>query len=66
MKQNNKEEDFQESYFGTLGASLLGKMLAEKGVLKTGYGNKEGKGMLRACYGNKIDFLTPFHPLTNF
>ena len=41
-------------------------MLAEKGVLKTGYGNKEGKGMLRACYGNKIDFLTPFHPLTNF
>ena len=56
MKQNNKEEDFQESDLGTLGASLLGNMLAEKGVLKAGYGNKEGKGMLRARYGNKIDF----------
>ena len=28
---------------GTLGASLLGNMLTKKGILRAGYGNKEGK-----------------------
>ena len=39
---------------GTLGASLLGNMLAGKGIIKAGYGNKEEKGMLRAGYGSSI------------
>ena len=37
---------------GTLGASLLGNYLAEKGI------NRAGEGILRAGYGNKnkMDF----------
>ena len=38
---------------GTLGASLLGNMLAGKGILRTGSGNKKGKGIVRAGSGNK-------------
>ena len=41
---------------GTLGASLLGNVLTRKGIVKVGYGNKKGKGMLRDVYGNKMDF----------
>ena len=52
---------------GTLGASLLGNMLAGKGIVKAGsgrrssdsstsYGNKKGKGIVRAGYGNEIVF----------
>ena len=29
-------------------------MLTQKGVLRDGYGNKEGKGMLRAGYRSPI------------
>ena len=40
---------------GALGASLLGNILTGKGVVRTGYGNKnKGKGVI------------PPHPLTNF
>ena len=38
---------------GALGASLLGIMLAGKGIIRTGYRYKEGKGILRADYGSK-------------
>ena len=38
---------------GTSRASLLGNMLAGKGIVRTGYGNKERKVMLRAEYGSK-------------
>ena len=41
---------------GTLGASLLGNMLAGKGVVRAGSGNKKGKGIVRARSGNKMDF----------
>ena len=41
---------------GTLGASLLGNMLAGKGVVRAGSGSKKGKGMVRARSGNKMDF----------
>ena len=41
---------------GTLGASLLGNMLAEKGIIRAAYRNKEGKEMLRAGYGSKNNF----------
>ena len=35
-----------------LGGSLLGNMLAWKGMLRVGY----EKGILQAGYGNKMDF----------
>ena len=38
---------------GTLVASLLGKMLPGKRIVRTGYENKEGKRILRAGFGSK-------------
>ena len=49
---------------GTLRGSLLGNMLIGKGILTTGYGNKEGKWISRAGYGNKKKLIPP-HTLTN-
>ena len=40
---------------GTLGASLLGNMLAGKGIA-SGSGNKKGKGIVRAGHGKEWDF----------
>ena len=56
IKNETKEHKvgFLGMLLGTLRASLLGNMLAGKGMLKAGYRN--GKGMLRAGYGNKMDF----------
>ena len=36
---------------GTLGASLFGNLLAGKGVVRAGSGNKKGKRILRADIG---------------
>ena len=41
---------------GSLGASLLGNMLAGKGIVRAVSGNKKGKGIVRAGYGNEMDF----------
>ena len=44
---------------GTLGASLLGNLLTGQGVNRVGKGrgiNRAGDGVLRAGYGNKMDF----------
>ena len=41
---------------GTLGASLLRNMLAGKGIVRAGSGNKEGKGVVMARYGKEWDF----------
>ena len=41
---------------GTLGASLLGTILAWKGIVRVGPGNKKGKGIVRAGYGKIWDF----------
>ena len=38
---------------GTLGASLLGNLLAGKGVVRAGSGNEKGKGSVRAASVNK-------------
>ena len=35
---------------GILNASLLGNILAGKGIDRVGYGNKKGKGIIRAGY----------------
>ena len=40
----------------TLGASLLGNLLAGKGIIRAGSGNKKGKGIIRADYGKEWDF----------
>ena len=54
---------FLSMLLGTLGASLLGNILAGKGVIRA------GEGTIRAGYGSKSSlkkFLIPPHPLTNF
>ena len=67
----NQKGGFLGMLSGTLGASLLGYMLAEKEILRAAYVNKEEKGILRASYGSERSsilnfFLIPPHPLTNF
>ena len=44
---------------GTLSASLLGNLLTRRGVYRAGKGcgiNRAGEGIVRAGYGNKMDF----------
>ena len=41
---------------GTLGASLLGNLLAGKGIGRAGSGNKKGKGIVTAGTGKQCDF----------
>ena len=41
---------------GTLRASLLGNILAGKGIVRAGSGNKKGEGLVRAGYGKEWDF----------
>ena len=41
---------------GTLGASLLVNLLAGKGIVRAGSGNKKGKGILKAGTGKEWDF----------
>ena len=66
IKNKTKEQkgEFLNMLLGTLGATLLGNILAGKGVVRAGsggcslnsstsYGNKKGKGIVRAGYGNK-------------
>ena len=48
--QNEAKElrgGFLSMLLGTLGASLLGNILAGRGI------NRAGEGVIRACYGNK-------------
>ena len=39
-KKKEQIRGFLSMLLGTLGASLLGNMLAEKGIARAGYGNK--------------------------
>ena len=39
-----------------LGASLLGNMLAGKGIARAGSGDRKGEGIVRAGYGKEWDF----------
>ena len=65
--QNEVKEQkggFLSMLLGTLGASLLGKLLAGKAAIAANQGRgiyraRKGKGVLRAGYGNnnsKVDF----------
>ena len=57
--QNEAKErkgGFLSMLLGTLGASLLGNILAGKGAIATSQGqeiNRAGEGIVRAGYGNK-------------
>ena len=57
IKNEPKEQKvgFLSMLLGTLGASLLGNLLSGK-VIKANLENKKGKGIVRAGYGNKINF----------
>ena len=41
---------------GNLVASLLGNLLAGKGIVRAGYENKKGKGIVKAGTGKEWDF----------
>ena len=67
IKYETKEQKggFLGMLLGTLGASLLGKMLAGKRIVRSGsgkeivragFGNRKGKGIVRAGCGKKMDF----------
>ena len=49
MKQKNKKGRFIRILLGTLGASLLGNLLAGKGTIRAGKGTiRAGEGKIRA------------------
>ena len=58
IKNETKEQKglFLSMFMGTLEASLLGNILAGKGILRAGSGNKKGKGIVGAGYGKDWDF----------
>ena len=70
IKNETKEQKgaFFSMLLGTLGASLLGNLLAgkgiraasgnkkRKGIVRAGSGNKKGKGIVRAGSGEQGDF----------
>ena len=60
--QNEVKEQkggFLSMLLGILGASLLGNVLTGKRIYRAGKGkgiNREGEGIVRTGYGNKMDF----------
>ena len=63
IQNETKEEKagFLSMLLGPLSTSLLGNMLAGKGITKAGYGakdfqSKKGKGIIRAGYRSELDF----------
>ena len=58
IKNETKEQKggFLIMLLGTLGASLLGNLLAEKGIVRASSGNEKGKGIVRAGTGKYWDF----------
>ena len=58
IKNETKEQKgvFLSMLLSTLGASLLGKFLAGKGIVRADSGNQKGKGIVRAGYGKELDF----------
>ena len=55
IKNETKEQKggFLSMLLGTLGASLLGNMLAGKGIVRADSGKKKRKGIVRAGYGKE-------------
>ena len=55
IKNETKEQKggFLSMLLGTLGASLLGNLLAGKGTVRACSGNKKGKAVVKASSGNR-------------
>ena len=58
IKNETKEQKggFLSMLLGTLGASLLGNLLAAKEIVRAGSGKKKGKGIVVAGTGKQCDF----------
>ena len=58
IKNETKEQKrgYLSILLGTLGASLLGNLLTRKEIVRTGPGNRKGKGIVRAGTGKQWDF----------
>ena len=58
IKNETKEDKggFLSTLLGTLGTSLLGNILAGKGIVRAGSGNKKGKRIVRAGSGKQWYF----------
>ena len=58
IKNETKEQKggFLSMLLSTLGASLLGNLLAEKGIVRADSGSKKRKWIVRAGYGKDWDF----------
>ena len=58
IKEETKKQKggFLSMLLGTLEASLLGNLLAGKGIVRAGSGNVKGKGTVRAGTGKQCDF----------
>ena len=50
-KTKEEKEGFLTLLLGTLAASLVGNLLAGKGIVRAGSRNKKGKGIVRAGTG---------------
>ena len=65
-ESKEQKQGFLSMLSGTLGASLLGNILAVKGITRANYGSKDlqskdfqtkkRKGIIRADYGSKLGF----------
>ena len=60
IKNETKEQKggFLSMLLGTLGASLLGNLLAGKGIVRAGSGNKKGKVIVRAGTGHPFSSVS--------
>ena len=58
IKNETKEQNggFLSMLLGALEGTLLGNLLARKGIVTAGSGNKKGKGIARAGSGKQWDF----------
>ena len=69
IKNETKEQKgwFLSMLLGTLGASFLGNLLAQKGIVRAGSGNKKGKENVRAGTGRQLSFnaASSFNKLWN-
>ena len=61
IKNKPKEQKggFLSMLLDTLGASLLGNMLAGKGIVRAVSGNRKGKWIVRVGYRKEWDFWYP-------
>ena len=58
IKSETKEQKLGllSMLISTLGATLLGNLLAGKGIIRASSGNKKGKGIVRTGTGKKWNF----------